>query len=325
MTAIKNGYQAILLAQQAKQPVVALCMMSLNSIFLIGAGRLHEAERLIQQALLQEIPTGAHHLPEIGWVTSCRAEILRERNELARAYALATEALSLCEQSVALPSLFFLHWGYAVLIHVCLSRGDLDAACTFLQQVERIGTLMNQLIYQDVYSYFTIVDQVRLWLACGELDRATHWAEALDVRERHITPFARERQEVARARILLAQDQPTAALQRLEPALQRATAGQRWEHVIEIHLLQALAYQKLHEEPQALAALSKAICLGEPEGYLRTFVDEGPPMVDLLRRLRQEQRHLGPTPYLDTLLAAFAKESKQPKRLPKQSRSRRPP
>ncbi len=88
-----------------------------------------------------------------------------------------------------------------------------------------------------------------------------------------LTSFARERQEVARARTLLAKDQPTAALQRLEPALQRATAGQRWGHVLEIRLLQALAHQRLDKEPQALAALSEAVRLGEPEGYLRSFVE----------------------------------------------------
>ena len=172
---------------------------------------------------------------------------------------------------------------------------------------------MNQLVYLDAYSYFTIVDQVRVWLACGELDRATCWAEALGVREQHLTPFARERLEVALARIYLAKDQPTVALQRLDPALQRATAGQRWGHVLEIRLLQALAHQRLDEEAQALAALSEAVRLGEPECYLRSFVDEGTPMADLLSRLRQEQGHFGPTPYLDTLLAAFAKESKRPK------------
>ena len=32
----------------------------------------------------------------------CQAEILRERNELAAAQALVTEAISLCEQSIAL-------------------------------------------------------------------------------------------------------------------------------------------------------------------------------------------------------------------------------
>ncbi|HEY4035272.1 MAG TPA: LuxR C-terminal-related transcriptional regulator [Ktedonobacteraceae bacterium] len=31
--------------------------------------------------------------------------------------------------------------------------------------------------------FFTTVDQVKLWLACGELDRAIHWAEKLDLQE----------------------------------------------------------------------------------------------------------------------------------------------
>jgi LuxR family maltose regulon positive regulatory protein len=186
-----------------------------------------------------------------------------------------------------------------------------EAACASLQQAEQIGQSMNQQVYQYYHSHFTTVDQVRLWLACGDLKWATRWAEQLDIMEEHLTPFARERQEVARARILLAKDQPTAALERLEPARQRASAGQRWGHVIEICLLQALAHQKLNEESQALAALSEAVRLGEPEGYIRSFVEEGAPMADLLSRLRQEQCKTGPTPYLDTLLSAFAQESKR--------------
>jgi LuxR family maltose regulon positive regulatory protein len=93
--------------------------------------------------------------------------------------------------------------------------------------------------------------------------------------------------------------------------------------VIEIRILQALAHQKLHEEPQALAALSEAVHLGEPEGYIRSFVEEGAPMADLLSRLRQEQRHTGPTPYLDMLLAAFAQESKRHGRSSKTRRHKR--
>ena len=326
VAAITYGYQAALLAQEAKQPAVALCMRVSTVIPLIGAGRLHEAEQLIQQALLQETPSGSPRLPEVGWIMILHAEILRECNDLASARALATEAIALCEQSVTVASLPFLIWGYAVQIRVCLSCGDVDGAGTSLQQAKHIGQSMNQLVYLHLHSCFTTIDQVRLWLACGELDRATRWTEQLDVMpQRHLTSFARERQEVAQARILLAKELPLAALQRLEPALQRATAGQCWGHVLEIHLLQALAYQKLHEEPQALVALSEAVHLAEPEGYIRSFVEEGTPMADLLRRFREEQRKDRPTPYLDTLLAAFAKESKRPKRLPKQSRPRRLP
>jgi LuxR family maltose regulon positive regulatory protein len=322
---IACGYQAILLTQEARQPAVTFCMIAVTALYLIGAGRLHEVEQLIQQALLLQTPSNGPRLPEVGWIMIIQAEILRERNELASARALATEAIALCEQSVALVSLLLLYWDVVVLARVRLSCGDVDGAGASLQQAEQIGQSMNQLVHVYQYAYFTTVDQVRLWLARGELDRATRWARQLEVRRPSLTSFARERQEVALARVLLAQDQPTAALQRLESARQRATAGRRWGHVIEMLLLQALAHQKLHEEPQALVALSEAVHLAEPEGYLRSFVEEGAPMADLLRRLREEQRKDQPTPYLDTLLAAFAKERKAPKRLPKQSRSRKSP
>lgn len=199
--------------------------------------------------------------------------------------------------------------GYAILLRVCLSRGELDAAHSALQEFGHIGMSMNQDLYLHIRSLFTTVDQIKLWLACGELERATRWAEALDLTQWPGTPFEREREEVAPARILLAKHQPTLALQRLEPVQQRATTGQRWGHVIEIRLLQALAYQMCNEEKQALSALSEAVRLSEPEGYIRSFVDEGRLMKALLCRLPEEQRQHGPTPYLDTLLDAFRQES----------------
>ncbi len=321
MAAIAWNYQALLLTQEAREPAAAtFCMIASAAIHLIGAGRLYEAEQLIQQALLLETPSGGPRLPEEGWIMILQAEILRERNELASARALATEAIVLCEQAVSITALIFLFRGYAMLTRICLSCGDVDGACTFLHRDEQIGKLVSQQQNEFLHSHFTIVDQVRLWLACGELDRAIHWAEQLDVMPLHFTSFARERQKVALARILLAKNQPTAALQRLDPALQRATAGQRWGHVLEIRLLQALAHQRLDEEPQALAALSEAVCLGEPEGYIRSFVEEGTSMATLLYRLRKRCAKQGPTPYLDTLLAAFQQESKA--RLPAEESSK---
>ena len=130
------------------------------------------------------------------------------------------------------------------------------------------------------------------------------------MRERHGTPFAHEREEVAQARILLAKQEPVLALQRLESVLQRATAGQRWGHVIEMLILQALAYQMCQEATQALDALLEAVRLAEPEGYIRCFVDEGTSMETLLSCLYQRECKRGPTLYLDRLLAAFRQESK---------------
>jgi LuxR family maltose regulon positive regulatory protein len=89
--------------------------------------------------------------------------------------------------------------------------------------------------------------------------------------------------------------------------------------MIEIRLLQALAHQMLDEEPQALAALAEAIHLGEPEGYLRCFVEEGEAMAVLLCKLRKKQRKGGPTPYLDRVLATFPNQSQTPASQPKRT------
>jgi LuxR family maltose regulon positive regulatory protein len=290
---------------------------------MIGAGHLHEAQQLTQQAIELGTQPGGLLLPDVSLPTLLQADILRECNELNAALSLVEEALSLCKQASSLISLIYSFHSYAVLLRIYLSQGDLDAARSALQQVERISRSMNLPTSIYLYSFFTTIDQIRLWLACGELKRATHWAETLDVTGQHGTPFAREREKVACVRLLLAKEQPTLALERLEPILVRATTGQRWDHVIEIRLLQALAHQMCQEETQALGSLSEAVRLAEPEGYIRRFIDEGALMAILLSRLREDQRKHGPTPYLDTLLAAFPQQSKKHARSPKQRRQER--
>jgi LuxR family maltose regulon positive regulatory protein len=314
--AIESGLQAVSTAQKAGQSAFAMGIMGTIALRMIGAGRLHEVQQLTQQAMQLG---GLSGVPQVGWSGVFQAEIQREWNQLDAARSLIEEAISLCEQAESVVSIAFLLWGYGVLLRICLSCKDLEVARSALQECERIGMSMNQFTYNHDRSFLTTVDQVRLWLACGELDRATRWAEELDAGERHETPFILEREDVACVRVLLANNQPHLALQRLKPVLQRAATGRRWGHVIEIRILQALAYQMCHQETKALDSLSEAVRLAELEGYIRSFVDEGPPIAALLSRLREEQRTSGPTPYLDTLLAAFPQQHKTHERQSKQA------
>ena len=324
LAAIQSGLQGGILAQTAGHTALAITIMGTTACFMIGAGKLHEARQLAEQTMRLGMQPRELALPEVGWPMAFQAEILREWNKLDAALSLVQEAISLCKQSESVSALSYLLCGYAMQLRISLSRGDLDMACFAFQQVERIGRRMNQNQpwYIYLHSLFTMVDQIRFWLACGELGQATCWAEALDLTERQGSPFVREREEVARVRVLLAMANPTSALERLEPVLQRATAGQRWGHVIEIRQLQALAHQMCHEEAQALDTLSEAVRLTEPEGYIRCFVDEGAPMATLLSQLREKQRPFGRTPYLDTVLAAFPQQSKTYEKHSKQARPR---
>jgi len=69
-------------------------------------------------------------------------------------------------------------------------------------------------------------------------------------------------------------------------------------------VLQALAHAAKGDVSGALMPLERALALGEPEGYVRIFVDEGPQMADLLKAAAK--RGIAPK-YVPRLLAAFGK------------------
>jgi LuxR family maltose regulon positive regulatory protein len=90
----------------------------------------------------------------------------------------------------------------------------------------------------------------------------------------------------------------------LDRLQQAAEAGGRTGSAIEIGVLQALAHQAHGNLAPALVALERALTLAEPEGYVRMFVGEGPPMAALLQAAAK--RGVAPT-YVRQLLAAFGK------------------
>ena len=90
--------------------------------------------------------------------------------------------------------------------------------------------------------------------------------------------------------MLVATQAPDQALGLLERLHAQATAQGRTGSVIEIRALQALALSAGGDQPAALAALAEALVPAAPQGYLRVFVDEGPPMAALVRQLADRRQ-----------------------------------
>jgi LuxR family maltose regulon positive regulatory protein len=91
--------------------------------------------------------------------------------------------------------------------------------------------------------------------------------------------------------------------------LQAAEASNRIGSMIEILMLKALVHAAQGDVPAALALVERALTLATPEGYVRLFVDEGPPMMALLQRMPEEDEKL--REYINRLLAAFDKQGIQ--------------
>jgi LuxR family maltose regulon positive regulatory protein len=110
-----------------------------------------------------------------------------------------------------------------------------------------------------------------------------------------------EFEHITLARVLMGRGRTDEATHLLGRLLKAAEEGDRAGSIIEVLVLQALSSQTRGDMPFALAALHRALTLAEPEGYVRIFVDEGPPMASLLRAAAK--KGVAPT-YVRRLLAA---------------------
>jgi len=144
--------------------------------------------------------------------------------------------------------------------------------------------------------------QARIWLAQDKLEAASEWVLERDLDVDREPTYLNEFEYRVLARIRIAQGQLEDASRLLRRLRKAAEAGEHTSKVIEILVLQALAFQAGGNTTQAMTALESALSLAEPEGFVRIFVDEGPPMA----RLLYEAVSVGISPdYARRLLAAF--------------------
>jgi len=100
-------------------------------------------------------------------------------------------------------------------------------------------------------------------------------AEAALVAEAHDLPMGR-------ARVHLAQGDPSAALAVLKPWRHHVGAKGWIEELLGAMVLEAITYHALDQLDSALQVLEEVLALAEPAGRIRLFLDEGKPMVSLL-------------------------------------------
>jgi LuxR family maltose regulon positive regulatory protein len=151
--------------------------------------------------------------------------------------------------------------------------------------------------------------KTRIRIAQGKIAEALDWVRTRDLSVDDNISYLHEFEHMTLVRVLIAQEKRGLAdgsihdaQGLLERLLQAAEEGGRKGSVIEILVLQALAYEVQGNYPPALISLERALTLAEPEGYVRIFVDEGLPMARLLYKALSQ----GISPdYVRRLLAEF--------------------
>ncbi|HEY3341304.1 MAG TPA: LuxR C-terminal-related transcriptional regulator, partial [Anaerolineae bacterium] len=249
--------------------------------------------------------------------------VLLEQNDVSEAlrYAHSGVAKTLHWQSAN-----HVAWAHIFLARALMATGDLAGAAASLEGADEARRKLPVL---PIISNLLEATWVRVWLAQGNLLPAERWANKLpSATAGHNTQAGviTENSElllVAQSRVLIARgrahgdnaalDEALALLARLKTA---ALNSGRLNTLIEVLVLEAVARYhhstlldggEAHPKPE-LDALEQALQLGEQEGYIRVFIDEGDVMQRLLTMLGRQSMHVLPPhqrAYLARLLQAF--------------------
>jgi LuxR family maltose regulon positive regulatory protein len=302
--------EAVALNRTFNNPFAAVTSMNLLARLYVLQGRLREAAATYDQ-VVQVIPR-----PEVlqtlfgslshyfGW-----GDLLREWNDLDGAERYLAQGMALVKETVTLgPSVAAL--GYTALARLQQARGNSHEALVTLDTLIQLAELRHFAPY--LLSQVAAV-RAQIELAQGNVAAAIRWADSsglstMDDDLRY--PREGEYLALARVRIAQARDDPASpflpdVLRLLDRLLRDAEAKARLGSVLPILVLRVLALEAQGNRMGALSTLERALVLAAPEGYIRLFVDEGAPMLVLLRLAKARSSVPG---YVATLLSVFGEQ-----------------
>jgi len=180
-----------------------------------------------------------------------------------------------------------------MIAHIKQAQGDDSGAFAIINDAFQLALSTDTSQWDDAVVCATAV---RMALRRGDLETAERWwmkggfpAPTQTIPLENFPYHIYEQLLLTQARYLIElgqQHHQTDLLQQslrlLEMLHYEAERLQRLTSQIEILLLQSKALQAIENDEQALHALLEALALGEPAGFLRLYLDEGPSLTDLL-------------------------------------------
>jgi LuxR family maltose regulon positive regulatory protein len=298
-------------ARKVQSEAVDACKAAENDYFVMIAslrlagtlkeqGHLQDALEICQQQLRISEERGLSESSTAGSLYLLLAEILAQTGDIDTALENAHRGITLDERSAYLPVRRC--WSYLMFMRVLLSHSDYSGIEVKIPKMRVLAPKSESLTW---IASLAQAWQARVWLAQGRLDLAGKWLdeEALEVNcDPEDFDMFHLQEAVVVARVLIAQGRLEEAGELLTRLHGYAQKNGLVATDIEILALTSLAYQAQGNLNEALAELEIALALAEPGGFIRVFVDEGPPMARLLYKALD--RNIEPE-YVGRLLAAF--------------------
>ncbi len=315
-----DNLQAIDLADRAlallpeDRPTERVFALATQGIAHVYRGEPVSAERAFAELRSLAAATGQpwFHLFEMGH----SAGSLVQRGELQEAATLCGRVIQAAGDSPVEI------WVQAALYHlgtIQLAWGDLDASAEYFRKADRLAEMTDAIQWRgriraglariawergDPVEAFDQLDRARVfatqlgnelevrsieawrarfWLASDRWDLVRAWADCIQWDVSAAPDYERQIERLTYVRFLIRDGRPALALPLLAGIERQAEATGRRGDMVEVAVLQTLAHAARGETAPAARAMSRALELGMPGGYVQVFVDEGGALLPLLR------------------------------------------
>jgi LuxR family maltose regulon positive regulatory protein len=282
-------------AGPAKNLLVATIATTNRAQLRLAQGRLRAAADLARQALGLLATQGGTEWPLAGTAEIGLGLVLCEWNDLEGA---ARQIVAGVEHASRVGSVIVELAGDYALARLRWAQSDLPGA------LAAIARGRERLVGRHVPNWSARFDafKARLELARGDVDAAVAWAEEQHASRTTGAWSVLLAEQLTRARLCLARGRSEEADAILAPLHQAVEGDERTGNLTEILVLETLASQGTGQAKAARSTLRQALALAAPERHVRLFLDEGPPLVALLRQA--SEGHTAPGFLADLLQAA---------------------
>jgi LuxR family maltose regulon positive regulatory protein len=289
------------LGHQAGNLYLELGAISSLADILFDQGKLHQAYDTYNQMLRLATRPDGSLLHAAGMAYFGLSMIVYEWGDIESAEKYSKLAIDLCKQ-----------WGHIVQLagsyvmqsRVFLAQGEIEAAQHALSNAENLSRTHPLVPRADSWLK---AFRVRFWLAQNNIEAVTGWAEKYNKSDLDEDfSYLREAEYLSLVRVRIVQKKFDEALTIIDKLRKAAEGAGRIGSLVEIFTLQAILYQAIGDIQKALDSLERALEIGRSEEYQRVFLDEGAPMVELLRHAGSKgiESH-----YVSTILAGVRQES----------------
>ncbi len=303
--ALQSAFQ--LNRQSGDQHAASSCIQYLMEVGII-CGDLGQALANGERGLLwiEECSSGRGQEKQLGrmlaGVQLQMGRVQYERNDLSRA---ARNLQQGCEFYEGVQS-----WDrgecYLFLVDLNQALGDGDTALMYWGKLKTFSRISEISLPHNPLAAQTVRRNLLLHRArptSNELYiEAVDWASTSGLSPEDEFNYEQESDYLALAEVLIALDRVKEAIPLLDRLIFSAEKAGRKGLLIAYLSLQAVAYYSMDMSDTAFTYLQRALALGEPEGYVRTFADLGSPMRELLHLAAERDTS---DEYVARLLDAF--------------------